>query len=148
MPDNKQAKDIFYLDFSKAFDRVPHERLLKKRYAYGIQGNVLGWIRNFLTDRSQRVQIQGSFSKWKPVTSGIPQGSFLGPFLFILFINNLSDVVKSFSSLFADDTKIFGPANTGREREILQKDLNKLMKWSDEWQLNFNIEKCYASQQK
>lgn len=142
MLDNKQAIDVFYLDFSKAFDRVPHERLLRKLYAYGIQGNVLGWIRNFLKDRSQRVQIQGSFSEWKPVTSGIPQGSVLGPVLFILFINDLPDVIKSLCSLFADDTKVFGPANTEEERVILQNDLNRLMQWSEEWQLKFNIEKC------
>ena len=137
--DNKENVDIIYLDFSKAFDTVPHKRLLNKLQANGIEGNILKWIESFLTDRKQRVKTNSSYSTYSSVKSGIPQGSILGPLLFIIFINDLPECVESLCKIFADDTKIY---NTSSKNQILQKDLHALMKWSEKWQLGFNIIKC------
>ena len=95
--------DIFYFDFKKAFDRVPHNRLLYKIECLGMKGKVLDIIRDFLTGRSFRVCVGGEFSNLKDVLSGIPQGSVLGPLLFVLYINYLPDSIKSSAKLFADD---------------------------------------------
>ena len=132
--------DTIYLDFSKAFDTVPHERLLMKLESYGIEGQVLWWVRDFLTGRKQRVVVNGKESSWGEVLSGIPQGSVLGPFLFVCFVNDLPETVYSAISLFADDTKIF--ARVPNQSTILQDDLDKLQIWSNVWQLKFNAEKC------
>ena len=99
--------DTIYTDFSKAFDSVPHQRLLNKIHAYGIRGKLLKWIESFLSDRKQRVVLGNQKSNWQPVTSGIPQGSVLGPILFTIFINDIPEVVESLMKLFADDAKIF-----------------------------------------
>lgn len=122
--------DVVYLDFRKAFDTVPHERLMKKIEGYGIRGNVLGWLRAFLTDREQRVIVNGEMSDWAPVTSGIPQGSVLGPVMFILYINDMPDVVHSLIRMFADDTKIFREIACKNDCMKLQKDLDTLVEWS------------------
>ena len=87
--------DVIYLDFKKAFDSVPHVRLLNKLCAYGIQGEILNWIRSFLTNRQQKVRVGGAISTPEPVVSGIPQGSILGPILFTIFINDLPDNIDS-----------------------------------------------------
>ena len=132
--------DSIYLDFAKAFDTVPHERLLIKLRSYGITGNVHQWIQSFLENRKQCVVLEGVKSGWEKVLSGIPQGSVLGPVLFICYVNDLPDYVKSKVFLFADDTKLCNkvpdPDNT------LQKDLDSLQVWSDKWQLRFNATKC------
>ena len=99
--------DAVYLDFKKAFDSVPHQRLLHKLETNGITGKLKGWIALFLSDRHQQVVVRGCSSLWAPVTSGVPQGSILGPTLFIIFINNLSDSVLSSIKIFMDDTQIF-----------------------------------------
>jgi len=99
--------EIIYFDFCKAFYTVPHSRLLHKLEAYGIKGNLLHWIKSFLTNRKQRVVINGEFLSWSLVKSGVPQGSVLGLLLFAIYVNELPTVVKSFLVLFADDTKLF-----------------------------------------
>lgn len=99
--------DVVYLDFAKAFNSVPHKRLLNKLHAYGIRGKVLCWIEAYLLDLSQKVAIQGSLSSQGPVLSGIPQGSVLGPILFLLYVNDLPDQVLSECRLFTNDTKIW-----------------------------------------
>jgi hypothetical protein len=94
------------MDFQKAFDKVPHNRLLEKIKSYGIVGPTLNWIKDFLKNRTQKVMVNGAGSEWENVTSGIPQGSVLGPILFVIYINDLPDTVESDSYLFADDTKV------------------------------------------
>ena len=95
---------MIFLDFSKAFDVVPHEELILKLESYGIEGNLLRWISAFLRDRRQRVVLGDSISDWMPVTSGVPQGSVLGPILFLIFINDMPEVIQSLVKLFADDS--------------------------------------------
>ena len=97
--------DAIYLDFRKAFDTVPHKRLLSKLWVYGVRGQVLKEVEDFLSDRYQYVSVNDKTSQKIPVTSGVPQGSVLGPVLFIYFINDLPDVIKCVSRIFADDTK-------------------------------------------
>lgn len=138
--------DAIYLDFAKAFDSVPHERLLTKLEAYGINGQIGLWTRDFLTQRRQRVKINGSYSEWASVSSGVPQGSVLGPVLFVIYINDMPDVTKNTCSMYADDTKLYGPATDTIECETLQRDLNSLVNWSSTWQLRFNEDKCKVLQ--
>ena len=99
------------MDYQKAFDSVPHERLLKKVESLGISGKLYGWIKDFLHNRKQRVALGNIFSEWSEVSSGIPQGSVLGPVLFIIFINDLPQNVTSTVKLFADDTKLYRKIN-------------------------------------
>ena len=99
--------DVIYLDYSKAFDSVPHLRLISKLQAYGIRGYLLKWIKNFLIGRQQKVILNGSSSKWIEVTSGVPQGSVLGPLLFILYVNDITNGVQSTIEMFADDSKLY-----------------------------------------
>jgi len=133
---------VIYLDFAKAFDTVPHERLLIKLASYGVQGSVLQWIKHFLIGRRQRVGVAGSFSTWADVISGVPQGSVLGPILFVCFINDMPEVVRSLIYMYADDSKIFGEVNNSIDGEVMQRDLDSLDKWEYKWQLSFSIEKC------
>ena len=128
--------DIIYLDFQKAFDKVPHQRLLLKLKAHGIGDSITDWIEQWLTDRRQRVVVDGEFSNWKSVLSGVPQGSVLGPILFLIYINDLN-VLK-----FADDTKLFRKVNTDGDKQYLQNDLDRLVKWSEKWQMLLNFGKC------
>ena len=97
-----------YLDFAKAFDKVPTKRLLSKLHAHGVRGRLLNWIRDWLSGRLQRVVLNGEFSEWMEVLSGVPQGSVLGPLLFIIFINDLDTMAAAADLLskFADDTKV------------------------------------------
>ena len=134
--------DCVYFDFKKAFDKVPHQRLIHKAEQYGIKGDIINWIKSFLDSRTQQVVINGELSEPKNVTSGIPQGSVLGPLLFVIFINDLPDQVKSDMFLFADDTKIFRRISTKQDEVILQEDINEMVKWADQWQLEFHPDKC------
>jgi len=137
--------NIIFLDFSKAFDSVPHQRLLLKLQSYGVGGCVLEWIRSFLLSRRQQVEVGGAFSSWLDVLSGVPQGSVLGPVLFVCYINDMPDYIKSFIYLYADDAKLLYRVS---DEEIaggvscLQSDLDTLTEWSRNWQLSFNVEKC------
>ena len=141
--DQGKETDVIFLDFQKAFDKVPHNRLLDKLSHYGITGTVLTWIKSFLLGRKQRVRLHEAVSPWEEVRSGIPQGSVLGPSLFIIFINSLPDAVTSSEIfLFADDAKIFRQIVAQQDQDDLQKDLNSLYDWTKNSLLQFNSEKC------
>ena len=140
--DRGEEVDVIFLDFKKAFDSVPHGRLLDKLKYYGVKGRVLNWIKNFLSDRRQRVSLQGTTSNWERVTSGVPQGSVLGPSLFIVFINSLGDSVDSEMYLFADDAKVFRGIRSPQDKERLQGDLDTLNLWTENSMLKFNADKC------
>ena len=127
--DNKNSIDVIYLDFQKAFDKVPHKRLITKLKGYGIQGNV----EDFPKDRKQRVQISGSPVEWTDTTIGIPQGSVLGPTLFLVHINNLQDVVHSMVKLVADDANASAEVNSENDANVVQSDQNNIDDWSDKW---------------
>ena len=105
---------------------MPHHRLFTKLKGYGISGNILEWIKNFLSERKQKVVLNGSNSKWTDVTSGIPQGSVLGPILFTIYINDLPDVVQNVAKLFADDTKLYTAVNNTNDERKLQGDIDRL----------------------
>ena len=134
--------DCIYLDFAKAFDTVPHQRLLAKMEAYGITGLILKWTESFLLNRQQQVRVGSSCSDWVDVKSGIPQGSVLGPVLFLIYINDLPNAVENMVKIFADDTKIYRTISNVDDSNSLQRDLDKLEKWSETWQLRFNATKC------
>ena len=139
---NFSQTDIVYMDFAKAFDSVPHKMLIEKLKMYGFGGNILKWFKSYLENRTQRVVISGISSTWAPVQSGVPQGSILGPFLFLIFID-MPEVLKySDICLFADDTKIFKSINSVNDCLKLQQDIDALYKWSTKWGLNFNPSKC------
>jgi len=130
------------LDFAKAFDKVPHQRLLSKLKSHGISGRVLDWIENWLSGRVQRVQVKGVKSFWESVTSGVPQGSGLGPVLFLIYINDLDEDILRLILKFADDTKIFSTIQSEVDAANLQRDIDKLLEWSEIWQMNFKVTKC------
>ena len=134
--------DVIYLDYSKAFDSVPHFRLIEKLKGYGIGGSLLLWLKSFLFGRFQRVVLNGSVSQWTGVTSGVPQGSVLGPLLFVLYINDIAEAIQSELGLFADDTKIFSIIKSICDVTKLQRDLIKMQEWNGIWLLNLNLEKC------
>ena len=140
--DQGDSLDIIYLDFSKAFDKVPHKRLIKKLEGYGIQEDVLRWIAEWLGDRKQRVQLNGHRSGWMEVRSGVPQGSVLGPLLFTIFIDDIDEQVLCEISKFADDTKIASQVNTLNDIRLLQRSLDKLVAWANKWEMRFNVNKC------
>ena len=131
--------DILYFDFSKAFDTVPHHRLLVKLKAIGFSDNMLNIIGNFLSNRTMKVKVGDAVSREKIVLSGVPQGSVLGPILFLLFINDLPEAMSNVIKMFADDVKmIVNPA----QLQSIQNDLKLLQEWEINWLLKFNIEKC------
>eukprot|EP00057_Strongylocentrotus_purpuratus_P009185 XP_011663659.1 PREDICTED: RNA-directed DNA polymerase from mobile element jockey-like [Strongylocentrotus purpuratus] len=142
MLDEGGGVDVAYLDFSKAFDSVPHQRLIKKMKAHGIHGKLLNWIESFLKERRQCVAVNGKKSSWADVLSGIPQGSVLGPILFITYINDLPDNLKGHAEMFADDTKVYTHIKSQEDRKTMQQDLDSLCDWAEKWQLKFNVGKC------
>ena len=138
-----EVVDVVYMDFQKAFDTVPHARLLKKLQAYGIEGELLAWITEYLRDRTQIVTVNGESSIAGAVISGIPQGTVLGPLLFVIYINDILDDINSEGLLFADDAKIFRTISCKDDSLLLQEDIGKLEAWSDLWLLRFHPDKCH-----
>ncbi len=136
-----------YLDFQKAFDRVPHEELLYKLHALGISGALWRWFKEYLTSRWQMVSINGHHSPLLPVSSGVPQGSILGPMLFLVYINDLPLSIN-FSNIhiFADDTKCSHQMISTSDTIELQSDIDRLNQWSSKWSLSFNKNKCVLMQ--
>ena len=141
--DKNTQTDIVYLDFAKAFDSVDHSILLQKLKCYGVTGNLLGWFADYLNNRRQRVVVDGVASRWAPVTSGVPQGSILGPVLFVIFINDIPEVTDgTFPALFADDTKVHKDVRSVTGCENLQQTLDKLDIWTQDNNITFNASKC------
>ena len=134
--------DVIVMDFAKAFDKVSHWRLAIKLKNFGVTGPINDWIKDFLTDRSQRVVCNGETSEWAPVLSGVPQGSVIGPLLFLVYINDLPDRVRSTVRLFADDTIMYLTVQGDSDAATLQQDLDSLAEWEDKWKMSFHPEKC------
>ena len=134
--------DVLVMDFSKAFDKVDHNLLCLKLSSYGIRGEINSWISNFLSGRKQCVVVEGEQSTFVPVESGVPQGSVLGPCLFLFCINDIPDGLKSTWRLFADDTIVYLTVKSDSDAEELQDDLNKLAQWEKKWSMEFHPDKC------
>ncbi len=140
--DARQQIDIILLDFSKAFDKVPHQRLLNKLEYYGVRGTTWLWIKDFLSKRTQLVTLEGQSSTRADVISGVPQGTVMGPLLFLTFINDLPEYTKSEVRLFADDALLFRKIKNNKDAEQLQQDLTSLGNWEQQWQMEFHPQKC------
>jgi len=145
--DNHQKTDAIYIDFQKAFDSVSHPKLLTKLSSYNIKGDVFAWIAAFLNHRSQQVMIKNSLSKNIYITSGVPQGSVLGPTLFLLYINDLADTFENLNcvvKLYADDAKLYCSYKFGDHSPVLIKAIDQLVEWAKIWQLRIANSKCIA----
>ena len=139
---NKQV-DVAILDFSKAFDKVPHKKLIHKLSKYGINNSTLSWLECFLTKRSMQVVVDGVTSESTSVISGVPQGKVLGPILYLVHINDLPATVSSQVRLFADDCLLYREINALKDHLSLQRDLQALEQWADTWGMKFNASKCH-----
>ncbi|CAH8547563.1 unnamed protein product, partial [Dicrocoelium dendriticum] len=135
--------DVIYLDFSKAFDRVNHFFLLQKLAAYGINGSLLTWLEDYLHDRAIKVRVADTYSESLYVSSGVPQGSVLGPLLFLVYINDLPANILSPMQIFADDAKIWRAIRSASDRVYLQEDLTRINEWAEKNQLPLNPAKCH-----
>ena len=143
--DAKKRVDVMYIDFAKAFDSVSHPKLLAKLQSYGVGYELYNWLANFLTPRRQRVVVNNCFSDYVEVVSGVPQGSVLGPLLFLLYVNDLPDIFRTKGSvckLFADDAKAYQVIETAADSERFSESLADFCDWSEEWQLNIALQKC------
>ena len=136
--------DVIYTDLEKAFDKIPHLRLISKLHSYGLNGDIILWISAFLTNRKQRVVVNGTMSDWVKVLSGIPQGSILGPLLFIIFINDLVEFCGPYANifLFADDAKLYEHIKTEGDTDTLQAHIDKFVDWAEKWLVKINYSKC------
>ena len=141
---SKKQVDTLTLDFSKALDRVLHQRLLYKLSHYGIQGSLLSWIQVFLTKRTQKVALEGVLSNQCFVTSGVPQGTVLGPLLFLIYINNLPLCISLTMRLFTDDCFLYCNINNPVYCQNIQTDLDALTKWEKDWPMSFSVDKCHT----
>mgnify|MGYP002144886812 CR=1 FL=1 len=141
--ENGNNVDCIYLDFSKAFDCISHSKLITKISAYGIDNLTVAWVSDFLKDRRQRVKVNGAVSDWLPCISGVPQGSVLGPLLFVIYTNDLPDIVHNATiKMYADDVKLYMPVCDIAAHALLQDDLNRIVAWASSWQLKLNAKKC------
>ena len=142
--DHGLQTDVLILDFQKAFDKVPHQRLIQKLNFYGIRGNILDWVTQWLTSRTQRVVVDGEVSEHVHVKSGVPQGTVLGPLMFLIYINDIADNISSETHirLFADDCVLYRPIQSSNDTDTLQMDLNSLTDWVTKRQMSFNTAKC------
>ena len=138
--------DIAVLDLSKAFDTVPHSKLLTKLNHYGIRGPIHTWLSQFLTQRKMKVLVEGETSEEAVVESGVPQGTVLGPLLFLCHLNDLPNSVNATVRLFADDCLLYKEINNEQDQEVLQKDINNLGIWAEKWGMRFNATKCQILQ--
>jgi hypothetical protein len=140
--DQGYATHALILDFKKAFDKVPHRLLMEKLEKLSVSQPLIDWIASFLTSRSQKVTLSGISSQSRGVSSGVPQGSVLGPRLFLTYINDLPESVNCSTSLFADDTIMYSAITSGFTTDDFQNNIDKLLAWSHKWLLEFNIDKC------
>ena len=129
--DDWSPVDVIYLDFHKAFDKVPHQGLILKLKSHGMRNSIVNWIEQWLTDSRQRVVVDGEVSSWKSVLRWVPQGSVLGPILFLVYIDDLAAGVTCKILKFADDTKLFTKSKEIADKQKLQDDIDKLVKWSE-----------------
>ena len=136
---------MIFCDLSKAFDRVWHKGLLFKLQTYGVTGNLLEWFKSYLSDRKQKVMYKNLLSSSKTINAGVPQGSVLGPLLFLIYVNDVSDKMLSMCRLFADDNSLqYSSKNIAEMECSINQDLNTLDKWSKQWLLQFNPNKTKA----
>jgi len=141
--DKNIQTDLIIMDIAKAFDKVPHKRLLYKRKYYGISQQAINWITSFLSNRTQTVILENTTSEKIPVTSGVPQGTVLGPVPFLIYINDLPQYNKhSQIRLFADDSIIYRPIHTLIDCLKLQEDLEAAIQWEQDWLMVFHPDKC------
>ena len=145
--DDKAQTDVILLYYAKVFDKVSHRHLLLKVEHYGIKGPTLSWISDFLHNRTQQVLLDCRRSSSSKVSCGVPQGSILGPLLFLIFINDLPDCVSnSTTHLFADDSVVYGRISSPDDSIKLQQDLDSLLQWESKWLMKFNATKCQVLQ--